>query len=493
LLNTQGSSVVQSQSYLDPNRAAQTEAELARFHAIADRTLRAVPRSGLTVDEFLRDSSVSTTPGADLLTFSVKSTDPRLAVQLTSAYAHAFARYELQAQTANLRQKLAGVVAAISELQARRVHGGATYAKLLEERRDLTAALTLQTPPAVVRNDAHEAFQLGPRPGRNGVIAAFLGVVVGVMVVFLSEALDPRVRSAEAVRQAWELPLLGELPRPPRRTEKEGALVMLDDPTSHHAERFRVLRASLDFANSKARAQTIAVTSGVDGEGKSTTAANLAVALARAGKRIVLIDGDLRNPSLHRMFGVEASPGLVDVAVGDVELGSTMRQIDLGESIGDGTAGAAGKGRLELLPAGPPLHDPDQLGADAAIARVAEELRHRADTILIDTPPLLPLGDTIALSAHVDALLLVAQPKMLNTAALERTRRILEATPAAKLGFILTGADGGDAQYRPYPYDRDRGPAAAEPKVRAARPGAEHGNGAAATRGRGGLRRRPRA
>ena len=194
------------------------------------------------------------------------------------------------------------------------------------------------------------------------------------------------------------------------------------------------------------------VTSAVGGEGKSNTAANLAVALARAGRRIVLIDGDLRSPSLHELFDLAERPGLVDVELGDAGLAEALREIDITDGADGGTAPGRQSGILEVLPAGIALHDPDQLGAVAAIAWIAETVGQRSDVVLIDAAPLLPVGDSIALSAHVDALLLVARPKMLNMSAVESTRRILEASPAAKLGLIVIGSETADtySQYRRY-------------------------------------------
>ena len=453
LLSAESASTLGSQSpFVDPNRVAQTKSELARVPAVAEKALKSVPAAGLTFEEFLKDSSVATTPGSDILTFSARSSDSRMAMKLASAYAHAFTDYEHDAETSSLQRRRAKVGEEISRLEASGAAGSPTYRMLVRQQRELTAQLTLETPTAEVVREADQAVKVAPKTVRNSAIAVFLGLVLALISAFLRDALDTRVRSVDVLRDAWGLRLLGELPPPPRRLKKDGGVVMLAQPTSHHAERFRVLRASFDFANPESRSQTIMVTSAVGAEGKSTTAANLAVALARAGRRIVLIDGDLRNPSLHHLFALAQSPGLVDVELGDAELGEALRQIDIPERAQGGAAFGRRSGTLEVLPAGHALHDPDQLGAERAIARIAETVRQRADAVLIDAAPLLPVGDSIALSAHVDALLLVANLKMLNMSAVENTRQILEASPAVKLGLILTGTEGGDAylHYRLY-------------------------------------------
>ena len=131
---------------------------------------------------------------------------------------------------------------------------------------------------------------------RNGLIAFCLGLVLALIVVFLVDALDTRVRSVDTIRDALGLPSARTFGHAPSRLRKRNGLVMLADPTSREAEPFRALRWSLDLANAEHGARTIMITSAVDGEGKSTTVANLAVALARAGRRVVLIDADL-SPS----------------------------------------------------------------------------------------------------------------------------------------------------------------------------------------------------
>jgi capsular exopolysaccharide synthesis family protein len=208
---------------------------------------------------------------------------------------------------------------------------------------------------------------------------------------------------------------------------------MLADPTSRDAEQFRALRWSLDLANADHAARTIMITSAVGAEGKSTTVANLAVALARAGNRVVLIDADLRHPHLHRLFDL------------DQRLVQAMQLIGLTED--SSGADDSGKrvvqtGSLEVFPAGSALHDRDDLGFERAVGRIIQRARGRADIVLVDSPPVLS-GHAIALSAHVDAVVVVVRLNALKTSALEDLSWMLESSPAIKLGFVVTGDDEG--------------------------------------------------
>jgi capsular exopolysaccharide synthesis family protein len=428
----------------DPERVAQTQAELAQSPAVLDKVLDAVPGAGLDREEFLESSSVSATLGRDILTFSVEHSDPQLARQLATEYAKAFTEFREQLDTQELSNTLAQVRQRLAELEANgEGPGSPNYDALERQEENLVAAgaAASQAQSARVVTPAGEAPKVGPRTVRNGLIAFCLGLVLALVVVFLADALDTRVRSVDSIREALGLPLLGRLPAPPSRLRKDNGLVMLADPTSPEAEPYRVLRASLEFANADHSFRTIMITSAVDAEGKSTTVANLAVTLARAGRRVILIDADLSSPHLHRLFGLDERPGLTDLDLGDTRLEEALRPIGLkGEaSEADHVSRRMDRtGSLEVLPGGSTLQD--KLGFENAVGRIIHRVRDRVDIVLVDAPPLL-LGDAIALSAHVDAVVVVARLKALRMSTLQDMSRILEASPATKLGFIVTGVD----------------------------------------------------
>ena len=150
------------------------------------------------------------------------------------------------------------------------------------------------------------------------MLGLMLGIVLGLGLAFVVDALDTRVRSANEVGERLGLPQLARVPPPPKGFAKDDRLVMLAQPTGTNAEAFRMLRTNLDFADARERsgARTILVTSAVEQEGKSTTAANLAIAEARAGRRVALVDLDLRVPYLDRFFGLLHAEGITDVALG---------------------------------------------------------------------------------------------------------------------------------------------------------------------------------
>ena len=150
----------------------------------------------------------------------------------------------------------------------------------------------------------------------NAVLGLMGGLVIGIGIAFVLEMLDKHVRSEDVIERRLQLPLLARIPDPPRSTRNKRELVMLVEPRSLRSEPFRRLRINLEFVNRERGARTILVTSATAGEGKSTTVGNLAVAAARAGQNVTLVDLDLRLPTLHEFFGVARQPGATDVALG---------------------------------------------------------------------------------------------------------------------------------------------------------------------------------
>jgi Mrp family chromosome partitioning ATPase len=235
---------------------------------------------------------------------------------------------------------------------------------------------------------------------------------------------------------------------------------MLAEPNGPHAESFRMLRTNLEFSNVRLGSQLIMLTSAIPEDGKSTAAANLAVAIARTGRRVILADLDMRRPSFEDMFGLEGHPGLADivtgrlhraerspglpaVVLGRVYVGDALQPVDVGR-VGDFRANSNGTRSehgpaLDVLPAGSTPPDVGEFFASSELAAFLATLKEEADIVVIDGPPLLGTSDGLALSAHVDALAVIARAdEGLPLPVLTELRRVLAICKCHKLGVILT-------------------------------------------------------
>jgi polysaccharide biosynthesis transport protein len=264
---------------------------------------------------------------------------------------------------------------------------------------------------------------------------------------------------------------------PSKKLRAKHQLVMLDDPASPQAEMFRMLRTNLDFSTLGDDAKVLMVTSAAQEEGKSTTIANLAIAMARAGRRVVLVDLDLRRPFLGKFFNLDG-PGVTNVALGHTSLDKALATVTLtddeqqparaSKKNGNGqVATDAVKGILRVLPSGPIPPDPGEFVGNAALTDILDQLRDRADIVLIDAPPMLRVGDAMTLSASVDGILIVTRMNVVRRPMLNELSRQLSTVPTRVLGFILTGAGTGEDE--DYGYGYGHGSYSREPDAKAAK------------------------
>ena len=437
----------------DPVRDAATQADLARTPVVARRALKLARLPESRAQSLLASSSVSSAPDADILTFSVTDHSARLAERLAEDYAVAYTQYRRELDTAAIVGARREIQTQLSKLKASGQAQGSLYASLSGKDQELRTMEVLQGSNALLVRSAVGAVQTQPRPKRNGALAAVLGLMLGVGLVFLRNALNTRVRTAGEVQSRLDLPQLGRVPEPPRRLRAGTGIVMLADPLSPAAEPFRILATNLDFVNLERNARTIMFTSAMRGEGKSTTVANLAVALARGGRRVVLVDLDVRKPSLEDLFGLGKRPGLTTVVLGNASLDSVLAPIPLLDprAAVERVTNGATSGMVEVLPVGPLPPNPAEFVGSHALAALLAELEQRADIVLIDAPPILDLSDAITLSARVDGLVVVTRLPLVKRSTLVELHRVLATAPTTKLGFVLTGTTKGDA-YEAYAY-----------------------------------------
>ncbi len=290
-----------------------------------------------------------------------------------------------------------------------------------------------------------------PNIPRNLSFAFMLGLTSGVGLAFLLEGLDNTVRTTEQAQMISGLPPLGMIPLG-SRTAREGAkpkrlviasskevveLITQVRPQSQMAESYRALRTSLLLSNLGAPPKVIMVTSALPQEGKTTTSINCAVVLAQKGIRVLLIDADLRRPSIHKTLGMGPRSGLSNVLTGSATLESAITHSPILPN-------------LDVLPAGTPPPNPAELLASTNMRDVLQELRGQYDHIVVDTPPTLSVTDAVVLSPRADAIVLVIRSGQTTKQALRRSRDILTQVNAKVSGVLLNAVDLSSPDYYYY-------------------------------------------
>jgi capsular exopolysaccharide synthesis family protein len=473
-------------SSTDAARYAATQAQAAATAPIAKLAIRRAGVTGMTAQDLLAHSSVTSNATSDFLDFTVTDRSRDQARLLATSYAEAFTQasnksvvakinaeiIKLQAQADKVQSKLSGTTGYVPDLQAQ-------YRQLLSTIQALQIARAAQGSSTVVAQTAQSAAKVSPKPQRNIEIALGLGIFLGLAVISLVEAVDRRVRDSDEIQRRLGLHLLGRIPTPRRDARRGGRLAIFDGADGEQvADIFQRLRVSLDFANVKQQARTLMVTSAVEREGKSTTAANLALALAGAGRQVALVDLDLRRPVLADFFGLSDRIGATTVMLGQATVDDALQPVALPSSVAGPKAGG-----LMVVTSGPlPPHPPQLLEADAT-SELLEALAARAEIVIIDSAPLLPVSDSVVLGGKVEGVVVIVRSEVVTRPVLNELHRTLSDMPAPKLGFVLTGAehDAGGYGYG-YGYGRGYGyKARPEQQSEAAQPAdVERGTGAIA-------------
>lgn len=262
---------------------------------------------------------------------------------------------------------------------------------------------------------------VSPNVPLNLALGALIGLAVGIGIAVLRTVLDTRIRTIRDVNQITDRPILGAIPFDPKAAERP--IIIQADPYNTRSESFRALRTNLQFIEMDG-GHSFVITSSIPSEGKSTTTVNLAIALADAGKRVALIDTDLRKPKVAEYLGIEGGAGLTDVLIGRAKVGDVMLPW--------------GKRPLFVLPAGKVPPNPSELLGSRQMAQLLEAISRDFDVVLLDAPPLLPVTDAAILSRETTAAILVVSAGRTTTGQLTAALTALETVDAKVGGIVMS-------------------------------------------------------
>ena len=266
------------------------------------------------------------------------------------------------------------------------------------------------------------------------VFACLIGLFVGVCLALMQEFLDDRINSVDEATRVLGLPALGSVPA---LTAADAHLLPQMQGLDPASESYRVLRTNIHFATVDAPARTLMVTSASPGEGKSTTAANLAFAMAMDGKKVLLVDTDLRRPSQHKLLDLPPVPGLTDVLLGHTPL--APHEIMPG---------------LSVLTAGSTPPNPGELLNSRKFRNLVDDLMAQADIVIFDSPPVLAAADAVILASQMDGTIMVVETGATKKGAARRTMQLLKQARATMLGVAYNKmrAHDGEGYYYNYQY-----------------------------------------
>jgi capsular exopolysaccharide synthesis family protein len=425
-------------------RELSTIEQLLLTSDVLDRAAKQVKGETSGSVQAALESSVD--PEANLIFITATAGDPKKAAQIANAVADTFIARQRDLTRKQYEQARAGLVQELAKVRGQ--PGASQQEQAIQQRLSelgvslAGAGMDLQ----VAQRATPPEDRSSPKPLRNGVIALFLGLFIGVLVALASDQLVPRVTGARELTRLMDLPLLGTVPYVRRRFS--GARRAL---TGVEYESYQTLGTSVRFAlPAESGPHVLLITSALHAEGKSTVAARLGRTLAQAGHRTLLISADLRWPTLHELVDAPLEPGLSEM-LSELDAASTPPPRRLARQINTSITPVRSSqrhGRLDVLPSGRKPDDPARLltgdGLETVFAAIAT-LEYTY--VIVDAPPLLGIADTQALARCADSLLYVGRLDRITVDNVMDARDVLDRLDVNLIGVLVIGARNEASPY----------------------------------------------
>lgn len=309
----------------------------------------------------------------------------------------------------------------------------AQYQSLLERYKQVSASADVVTNNIVIIDRAEGAEKIAPKPLTNILLAGFAGLAMSLLVVFLRETLDDAIRTPEDVSRKLGFPLLGTTPV---YEGEESIVATLGELKSELAEAYASIRSSIDFSSTDGAPKTILVTSSQPSEGKSTTSIALADSFARSGKRVLLVDSDLRNPSLHKYLNLKNNKGFTAILTGNSQLKDEVLKTD--------------DMNFDFLPCGRIPSNPAEILMANVVTAFSSKIEGLYDHIIFDGPPVMGLADAPQISRATEGTVVVVEANRIRGGQTKSALRRLVSAEANILGVVLSKFNGKDSGYGDY-------------------------------------------
>ena len=432
----------------------ETEALIATSPAVAQIAAKSIGSDDAAA--LLDNLTVSVAPDTSVLVFLYAHRDPQEAAGRAQAFADAYVENRTEQSQSRIETLASSIQRQIDVYQVRLDEIQAEIAASDDETE--TAALTDQA-NTISQQMAFEQTKLfslaspstidvgqvlfaaetptkpsSPTPVTNMLLALLVGLAGGVGLAFLRERLDERLKGRSDLESASGVPVLTLVPHVAAWKHTQNAyLVTHEEPQSVASESYRTLRTAVLFTSSQSEIKTLMIASANEQEGKTSTSANLAMVLGQAGKRVVVVSGDLRRPRLQSFFGVNPRRGMTNVLAGEVKVSEVLQPVgDL-------------PGNVRLLSSGPIPGNPAELLGSDAMVELLQELRESADFVIIDYPPVLAVADAMIIARACDGVVLVADGSKTRRGSVQQACIQLLQVDANVIGSVLHNFDPSKA------------------------------------------------
>jgi len=440
-----------------------TERELMSSEAVAGKVRQDLQLS-TTEETLLANLRVTVVTDTEVMVVRFDDPDPNVAAMIANGFAQAYVDYREEQALSQLQAAESAVQARIDTLQdqlrstSRQIELETSPVRrdALQAQRDTMVAqlgvlqqriLDLQANASVNQSGAAQVIQpakiptspVSPNKVRNAVLALFAGLALGIGLAFLRERLDDRIKSRHELEKRLGAPVIAAVPKVGGwRSREEAHLVLRSNPKSPVSEAYRTLGTNVQYLASQQALRVIMITSSLGGDGKSTTSSNLAIVLAQAGKRVILVSADLRRPRIHHFFDLRNDVGMSNVLADSTGLAQVAKD--------------PGINNLRVIVGGPIPQDPAALLGSRRASEFLESLRKVSDFAIIDTPPVLAVADASILAPLVDGTIFVVDSERSSRSALAQARDQLENAGANILGAVYNNFDPHASSYYPSSY-----------------------------------------
>jgi len=313
------------------------------------------------------------------------------------------------------------------------------YGLLIEKRAEMRLSKAGELSSMQVLDAPLPGHQTSPNLQRSSILGGVLGLLLVGFIAFMRETLDIAIKDASEIEKTTGLYVHGMIPVHQEAEENVG-LVTINRPTSVDAEAYRSLRTSIQLANLENQVQSIMITSSGPGEGKSTTMANLAITLAQAGKKTLVVDCDMRRPVVNKLMAVDREPGLAEVLVDTLDWHEHVKLTDIEN--------------LFVLPAGKVPSNPSELIGRHHMATILAEMKQEYDFILCDVPPILVVSDAALLAANLDGVLILVREGKAVAHDVKRAADQMQRFGGTVLGAIYNAYGEESRGYGKYGYGK---------------------------------------